>query len=58
MKSAAVDKEILIDDVWRKRRAAYGSVESQLEMMYNDKINNTRTWDAHITAVNIKFPLP
>ena len=58
MQSAAVDKEIIIEDILRKRRAAYGSVESQLEMMYQDKVKNTTVWDAHITAVNLKYPLP
>ena len=38
------------------RRAGYGLVEDQLDMQYKDKMNNTNTWEEHITGVKTKYP--
>ena len=41
-----------------KRRKLYPSVEDQLEMIYDDKINDTTTWVDAITAINNLYPKP
>jgi hypothetical protein len=40
------------------RKAAYASIEEQLDMMYKDKINGTTTWEDHITEVKTDNPKP
>lgn len=40
------------------RQDAYGSVESQLDMMYHDEINGTTTWKDHIAQVKSDNPKP
>ena len=40
------------------RRAAYGPVEDQLDMMYWDKVNATTVWPDHIAAVKAAHPKP
>jgi hypothetical protein len=42
--------------VIENRIKEYASIEDQLDMMYKDKINNTNTWEAHITGVKTKYP--
>ena len=42
---------------WEQRRMDdYGSIESQLDMLYWDKVNGTQNWQNHITAVKQKHP--
>ena len=40
----------------RGRREQYASVQEQLEMQYNDKINGTTTWEDHVTKVKLDNP--
>jgi len=40
------------------RRAAYPSIQEQLDMLYKDKLNRTETWVEAITAVKLKYPKP
>lgn len=40
------------------RKAAYGSIEDQLDMQYKDKLNGTTTWDDHVAAVKSANPIP
>jgi hypothetical protein len=39
-----------------KRREAYGSWESQLDMMFHDQTTGSRTWLDHIEAVKEAHP--
>ncbi len=39
-------------------RRIYPRVEKQLEMIYNDKINNTTTWVDTITSIKLANPKP
>ena len=36
----------------------YAWVGDQLDMMYQDKLNGTTTWQDHIAAVKAKYPKP
>lgn len=56
--ASVVDVEIAREIVVAIRRAEYGSVESQLEMLYDDKIRGTNTWATHIAAVKARYPFP
>ena len=40
------------------RKAAYGSIEDQLDMQYKDNINGTTTWKDHVAAVKSANPIP
>ena len=40
------------------RKAAYGSIEDQLDMQYKDKLNGTTTWNDHVAAVKSANPIP
>ncbi|MCH7936859.1 MAG: hypothetical protein IH994_07190 [Proteobacteria bacterium] len=40
------------------RRAAYGPVEGQLDMIYWDQVNATTIWRDHVTAVKAAHPKP
>jgi len=40
------------------RKAAYGSIEDQMDMQYKDKLNGTTTWDDHVAAVKSANPIP
>ena len=40
------------------RRAGYGSIQSQLDMIYWDSINGATNHRDHITAVKLANPLP
>jgi len=40
------------------RRAAYGPVEDQLDMIYWDQVNATTAWRDHIAAVKAAHPKP
>ena len=42
----------------RDRKAAYKSIQEQLDMMYWDKVNGTTTWQDHINAVKTANPKP
>ena len=39
-----------------KRKAAYPSIEDQLDMIYWDKINGTNLWIEKITEIKTKYP--
>ena len=39
-----------------KRRAAYPSIEDQLDMIYWDKVNDTNLWLEKITEIKTKYP--
>ena len=41
-----------------KRREAYGSWESQLDMQYHDSVTGSRTWLDHIESVKDAHPKP
>lgn len=38
------------------RRAAYGTVQDQLDMMYWDKVNGTDKWKDHVAKVKADNP--
>lgn len=38
------------------RRAAYPSLEDQLDMQYHDAINNTTIWVEAVEAVKLQYP--
>ena len=40
------------------RKAAYGSVEDQLDMIYWDGVNETTTFQDHVAAVKVAHPKP
>ena len=40
------------------RKAAYGSIEDQMDMQYKDNINGTTTWKDHVAAVKSANPIP
>ena len=40
------------------RRAAYGPVEDQLDMIYWDQVNGTTVWRDHVAAVKAAHPKP
>ncbi len=40
------------------RRAAYGPVEDQLDMIYWDQVNGTTIWRDHVAAAKAKYPKP
>jgi hypothetical protein len=40
------------------RRAAYGDIGEQLDMLYKDMVNGTTNWQDHITAVKEIVPGP
>ena len=41
-----------------KRREAYGSWESQLDMQYHDSVTGSRAWLDHIESVKDAHPKP
>ena len=46
------------DNYKDKRRTAYPSIVDQLEMIYNDKKNNTDTFVEAIDDIKIMYPKP
>ncbi len=40
------------------RKAAYGSIQDQLDMMYWDQVNGTSTWKDHIDIIKLAHPKP
>jgi len=40
------------------RRAAYGDLNSQLDMQYWDNVNSTTTWKDHVAKVKADNPIP
>lgn len=54
----AADLEKRQDAVRATRKAAYGSIEDQLDMQYKDNINGTTTWKDHVAAVKSANPIP
>lgn len=55
---AAADLKERQDAVRETRRAAYGSIEDQMDMQYKDNINSTTTWKDHVAAVKSANPIP
>lgn len=47
-----------LSTVMTNRINAYGSVEEQLEMQYNDLVNGTTTWKDHRASVDSANPRP
>lgn len=43
---------------YNNRKIGYGSWQDQLDMQYHDKMNSTTTWEDHIAAVKLQYPLP
>ena len=41
-----------------KRKEQYPSIQEQLEMMYEDRVNGTNTWEEAIRAVREAHPKP
>jgi len=54
----AADLEERQNAVRATRKAAYGSIEDQLDMQYKDNINGTTTWKDHVAAVKSANPIP
>jgi len=54
----AADLKERQDAVRETRRAAYGSIENQMDMQYKDNINGTTTWKDHVAAVKSANPIP
>ena len=55
---SAADLEERQNAVRETRKAAYGSIEDQLDMQYKDKLNGTTTWNDHVAAVKSANPIP
>ena len=59
-KQAIVDEwnapEVDNRSIDEKRREAYGSWESQLDMQYHDAVTGSRTWLDHVEAVKEAHP--
>lgn len=56
-------EEVLTQEkiAWLKNRrgpTGYKTIETQLDMLYNDKINNTTTWVDHVADVKTRYPKP
>lgn len=41
-----------------QRRAEYPSIEEQLDLLYDDKINNTNKWVETLAVIKEKYPKP
>ncbi len=61
----AINQEIaFLDDLDQKnayielRRAEYPSVEDQLDLLYDDKVNGTNKWVDALTVIKDKYPKP
>lgn len=54
----AADLEERQNAVRATRKAAYGSIEDQLDMQYKDNINGTTTWKDHVAAIKSANPIP
>ncbi len=39
-----------------KRKSEYPSIPDQLDMIYNDMVNNTSSWKDMITSIKKKYP--
>ena len=52
----AADAAEALATVHAARRAAYGSVESQLDMQYHDSKDGTTTWVDHVAKVKTDNP--
>ena len=53
---AAADAAEALATVYTARRAAYGSVESQLDLQYHDSKDGTTTWVDHVAKVKTDNP--
>lgn len=42
----------------RSRQQEYPSLVVQLDMMYQDKMNGTTTWEDKITEIKTRYPKP
>jgi len=41
----------------RDRKTAYSQL-NQMELIFNDKVNGTNTWEEAILAIKAKYPKP
>ena len=48
----------IIKSYRESRGDAYYSIGDQLDLLYQDKINGTNTWEEHILAVKNAYPKP
>lgn len=46
------------DEYKRNRYKEYPSVEEQLDLLYDDKVNGTNKWVEALTVVKDKYPKP
>ena len=51
-------KQDLVKQCQWKRFEEYPSIEEQMEMQFNDKVNSTTTWDDAINTVKTNNPKP
>jgi len=47
-----------IESDWENNRIREYGYLNQFEMMYDDKINNTNTWEEAILTIKSKYPKP
>lgn len=55
---SAADLEERQNAVRATRKAAYKSIEDQLDMQYKDEANGTNTWKDHVAKVKTDNPIP
>ncbi len=55
-KAISISADELAHNILQKRQQEYGDIGEQLGMIYDDKINGTNLWQAHITKVKADNP--
>jgi len=53
-----IDRILLVEKFVNERKAAYPSIEDQLDMQYWDSVNGTTTWQDTINAIKNQYPKP
>ena len=48
----------LLAETQEKRKAEYGTIEEQLDLIYWDKVLGTEMWKTHISNIKAKYPKP
>ena len=56
-KMAELKAEYVAQEYARSRKTEYDAL-NQNEMMYDDKVNGTTTWEDAIAAIKAKYPKP
>lgn len=56
--NAIIEQELASRPYGERRKAAYKTIEEQLDMQYWDRVNGTDTWKQHIDAVKTAHPKP